>query len=245
MAMRAALLDFFLPSTCPACRAVPGPNICGSCLAELSPILHPCPHCGSPRWGEEESCPRCHDAGLPNLRGVSCLAIYGGTMERLIGDAKAGARAPAVAALARCLAQASEPPGPIDLVVPVPPNPGRRDGPHLASHCAKALAKVHGLPFAAALVTRRPAAQQHLLEARSRQRAVEDLFALRREIPPGCRVWLIDDILTSGATLSAAARCLRQGGARRVYARCLARTPRGDDPRPTAEDSETLSGAAD
>ena len=59
-----------------------------------------------------------------------------------------------------------------------------------------------------------------------RARNVAGAFRVRRgeRIPP--RVWLVDDVVTTGATLAEAARALRRSGARRVIALCAARTLR-------------------
>jgi len=56
-------------------------------------------------------------------------------------------------------------------------------------------------------------------------KAMADAF--RSRPTPGARVWLVDDVVTTGATLEAAARALRRAGARQVVAICVARTPGG------------------
>ncbi|MBA2479056.1 MAG: ComF family protein, partial [Planctomycetes bacterium] len=81
----------------------------------------------------------------------------------------------------------------------------------------------------------RAAAEQHRLGARERERNVGNLFTCRSVMPE--RVVLVDDLLTSGATASAAAAALRAAGARTVILACLARTPKSEDAfsdRPTA-----------
>jgi predicted amidophosphoribosyltransferase len=64
------------------------------------------------------------------------------------------------------------------------------------------------------------------LDRRARARNVAGAFRVRRgaRIPP--RVWLVDDVVTTGATLAEAARVLRRAGARQVAAICAARTLR-------------------
>ena len=59
----------------------------------------------------------------------------------------------------------------------------------------------------------------------ARRRNVAGCFAAgpRGAVPES--VWLVDDVVTTGATLGEAARTLRRAGARRVAALCLARTP--------------------
>jgi len=86
------------------------------------------------------------------------------------------------------------------------------------------IARRHGLPLLRALRCRRAAAAQHALSRAERLRNVTDLFVLRRcDLPD--RVLLVDDLLTSAATATAAARVLRNGGARHIHLLALARTP--------------------
>jgi predicted amidophosphoribosyltransferase len=52
---------------------------------------------------------------------------------------------------------------------------------------------------------------------------VAGVFAARKAAPP--RVWLVDDVVTTGSTLSEAAHALRRAGAREVVGVCLAHRP--------------------
>ena len=56
-----------------------------------------------------------------------------------------------------------------------------------------------------------------------RRRNVRGAFAANGRAPE--RIWLVDDVVTTGATLEEAARALRRAGARVVIALCAARTP--------------------
>lgn len=224
------LWDLLMPAVCPGCQQHPGPALCASCRQDIAEPPNACRWCATPMPAQATSCHHCYDSGLPNLQRIQAAAIYTGVMETLIRDGKVGARSPALKALAQWAASHASIVG-RPTVVPIPPNPGRRDGRHLATTCAQAIAARHGLNLGYWLRTTRTAALQHELAAPDRKRAVDGLFAAR-QISISGQVLLVDDIMTSGSTLIAAARTLRQAGASRVHAFCLARTPRRDDPRP-------------
>ena len=79
-------------------------------------------------------------------------------------------------------------------------------------------------------VARRRATQPQTSLARERRLAnLEHGFRCRRP-PEGRRLLLVDDVVTTGATLEAAARCLARAGAGPVTALAAARTPLGSDP---------------
>jgi ComF family protein len=114
-----------------------------------------------------------------------------------------------------------------DVVVPVPLHRQRERerGYNQAALIAKPLAKQLGLPYKSALLTRiRPRPDKHLLSYEERWESVRGAFATR----PGSqvdnlRVLLIDDVMTSGATLDSCAKTLRGAGARSVIGLTVAR----------------------
>jgi ComF family protein len=113
-----------------------------------------------------------------------------------------------------------------DLVVPIPLHPRRLrergfNPAGLLAHCA---ARAIRAPCDPVLLTRlRDTPSQTGLSRSARRRNVAGAFATRRTPPP--RLWLIDDVVTTGSTLDAAARALRGAGAREVVAVCLAQRP--------------------
>lgn len=219
-------LDLLIPAVCPCCRAHPGAGLCAACLDGLHPIADPCPWCAAPHGGTG-LCPACQDVGLPGLARLHVRWHYLDRLADLVTTAKARGRPAAVRAAADLLV-ADPDLGEVaaDVVTVVPETPGRRSGPHLGTALARRLARSSGVPFRHLLrQTRRPRAQ-HALNQGERRRNVADLFRAR-PAPP--RVILVDDLLTSGATLTAAARALRQAGAHSVTAVCLARTPKSED----------------
>ncbi len=217
------LLDLLLPSVCPLCLTSSGPDLCPACRAELPELTRPCPDCGLPRpaSAHDEHCYHCAGAGLPHLAQVTVRWAYATVLERLIGNAKAAGRPAAVRVCASLMPVLDL--NRLAVIVPIPPSPGRRPGPHLGTALARAVAAQTGRPLAKLLTTTRLAQEQHQLSVRQRALNVVGLFrTTRASVPP--EVILVDDLLTSGATASAAASTLRAAGAKRVELVVLART---------------------
>jgi predicted amidophosphoribosyltransferase len=118
----------------------------------------------------------------------------------------------------------------VDVVTPVPPDAERllRRGHHPADVLAAELAVRWGLPFARLLVRTGPSSRQAGLGLADRRRNVTGGFAPRGPAPPV--VLLVDDVYTTGATVSAAATALRAGGAAIVEVVTFARTVRSERP---------------
>jgi ComF family protein len=101
----------------------------------------------------------------------------------------------------------------------------RERGYNQAALIAKPLAKLLRLPYKSVLLTRiRPRPDKHLLSYEERWESVRGAFATR----PGSqvdnlRVLLVDDVMTSGATLDSSAKTLREAGARSVIGLTVAR----------------------
>jgi ComF family protein len=138
---------------------------------------------------------------------------------------------PAPGAVLRALireAAARAPGPPPGCVVPVPLHPRRLHarGFNPAAVLARWVARHHGVPARpAALLRLRNTPSQTGLDRRARGRNMRGAFAARPGLRLPERVWLVDDVVTTGATLAEAARALRGAGARRVVAVCAARTP--------------------
>jgi ComF family protein len=114
-----------------------------------------------------------------------------------------------------------------DLIVPVPLHKARRRerGYNQAELIARPLAGLLRLPFAAkALIRTRPRPGVLRLTRKQRWEAVRGAFepSQASEVDKR-RVLLVDDVFTTGATLDACSRALRQAGAKRVIALTVAR----------------------
>ena len=233
----AGLIDLLLPPLCARCgRGVaPGVALCSACRVRL-PTIPPlqCARCQQePVAAPGERCARCGPSAL-----VACTAAvwFEADVEPWIrrfkyparGLASLDTRPLAVArALAREVAARASGPAP-DRVVPIPLHPRalRRRGFNPAAVLALEIARSAGAPCdPTALARTRDTPSQTGLDRRERRRNVRGAFRTTR--PPPARIWLVDDVVTTGATVEEAARTLRRAGAREVRALCAARTPAG------------------
>jgi len=124
-----------------------------------------------------------------------------------------------------------------DVVVPVPLHRERERerGYNQADLIAKPLARRLKLPHGAVLLVRtRPRPDKHILSLEERWESVRGAFATRAgSMVDNLRFLLVDDVMTTGATLDACARVLREAGAKSVIALTVARALRNPirDPR--------------
>ncbi len=123
-----------------------------------------------------------------------------------------------------------------DVVVPVPLHRDRerQRGYNQAGLISKPLARKLGLPHKSVLLMRmRPRPDKQVLSLQERWESVRGAFATR----PGSqvdnkRVLLVDDVMTTGATLDACARALLESGAKSVLGLTVARAARNPLPAP-------------
>lgn len=210
--MLADLLDLVLPRDCAGCR-LPGRTLCGACAAAM----------GSPRRHRPDPCP----SGLPPL--VAAASYDGVVRAALLAHkerGRLGLARPLGAALAGAVRQLDPPRGAVLVPVPSSPAAVRERGQDHARRLAAAA--VRGLPSARARALLRPArgvADQSGLT--SAQRAVNLSGALRatRRLD-GLVVVVVDDVVTTGATLVEATRALRVAGADVVGAAVVGATSR-------------------
>jgi ComF family protein len=186
---------------------------------------------------------------LPSPAGATCGAClrrpppfaltriawrYAFPVDRLMHAFKYGGRLALAEPLAEGLAQAvARASSEVDAIVPLPlaPTRQRERGFNQAREIARRIAPRVDVPLLDALARVRDGAPQASLKWRERARHVRGAFALRADVR-GRRVALVDDVMTTGATLTSAARELRKGGAAHVELWVVARTlPPGQDGR--------------
>ena len=166
---------------------------------------------------------------LPPWEAFLFYGIYEGDLRESLLRGKFGGSLPALDMLGRLLAEVCAEhyafaPKP-QLIVPVPLHTSRlrERGFNQSLELARVVGRVLDLPVRYDLLVRvRPAVPQASLSREQRKKLVQPFAA--GEGLHGRRVLLVDDVCTTGATLSCAARCLLEAGASQVDAAAVART---------------------
>ncbi len=235
------LLHFVLPAPCLGCAApVWEPRdslgLCPRCRRRLVRWPAGCDVCGRPIAGGRPTgerppsrrCGECRRRRRPYRRLLSAWS-YQHPADAVLVGLKFGRLEYLGGHLGRRLGELFQPRvADCDLVVPVPLHWRRRltRGYNQAAAIARPLGRALELPVAPLLRRRRATPPQSRLHKKERRKNLRRAFAVYR--PGRCRgrrVLLVDDVVTTGATLEAAARCLRRAGARSVTALTAARTP--------------------
>jgi predicted amidophosphoribosyltransferase len=218
-----SVLELLYPTRCAGCD-MPGALLCERCLKRLQPIdpQHACPRCGAP--GGAARCRECGGAAF-SFGAARCACTLEPPLSRAIVVHKDGGErrlARVLAAeLAGTLGEWLEWP---DAVAGVPATPAalaRRGFDH-GRALAAALADLAGRPHADLLAcgARR---DQRGLGREERAANVAAALRVREGVEVPSRVLLVDDVLTTGATLDAAAGTLLAAGAREVRVAAVAR----------------------
>jgi predicted amidophosphoribosyltransferase len=218
------VLDLLLPQRCLVC-SLPGAQVCESCTAVLRRIDPPlCERCGAPTAWAVQRCAECAGRRLAFARARAALA-YDDRLRPVVGAWKErGLRRLAAWAAAVVRDSLSRPDAACLVFVPGDPDRRLQRGHHAAERLAGELAALWELPVRPLLTRARGSPRQRGLTQRERRRNVADAFLAHGRVPT--RVVLIDDVYTTGATATAAASALRQGGARTVEVVTFARTIR-------------------
>jgi len=230
----AACADLIMPPCCLVCRSPLSEHhlLCAPCWSEVSFIRPPlCDVLGIPlpfdTGGKTISAAAA--ARQPPYDHARAVAHYSGAMRTLVHQFKYADRHDARALFGRWLAESGRDllPG-IDLIVPVPLARLRLLTRRFnqAAILAQELSRRTGLPVAAHVLRRTRATPSQVgLTHDQRRRNVAGAFRVpknRRAAVIGRRVLLIDDVITTGATVEACARALERAGAAGVDVLALA-----------------------
>ncbi|MFN8122077.1 MAG: ComF family protein [Thermoleophilia bacterium] len=227
MARRAvtSIAEVLAPVTCAVC-GLPGAPLCARCLAALpAPVWPRCDGCGCPQPLPVSRCPECR----PSLARARQAAAYEAVGAAVMRGLKDRGRRDLAAPLARLVVARCAPPPPGATLVPVPLGPRRlrERGYNQSALLAGHLAAAWGATVSAGILARtREEPPQRGAGRTARARQASGAFATTRSAPLPEEVWLVDDVITTGATLGACAAALRRAGVRRVCAVAVARAMR-------------------
>jgi ComF family protein len=221
------LRRFVLPLRCLLCGAAgaDGIDLCASCAAELPRNRSCCARCALPLATPAAFCGECQrrpppwDAAWAPFR-------YGWPLDRLESRYKFNADLAAGHVLSLLWQREPCPIRLPQLLLAVPLHHARlrRRGYNQALELARSLARASGVPLRHdALLRRRSTAAQTELDAIARRRNVHGAFAVREGVALPAHVAILDDVMTTGATLAECARVLRRAGVQRVDVWALAR----------------------
>ncbi|WP_024537284.1 ComF family protein [Comamonas badia] len=220
----------WLPSQCAICHAWPAQSVCEACRTAFAAPAQRCVQCAQRVPQGVLRCGQCL-AHPPAIDACIAAVDYAYPWEALITRFKFHANpglAGALAALMRKADAAAQLLAAADAVLPVPLSAERlrQRGYNQALLLARALARPKVQPRW--LRRTHDTLAQSSLNRTERLRNLRGAFAVSTQIPRdlgGQHLLLVDDVMTTGATVHAAASALRQAGATSVSALVLARTP--------------------
>lgn len=236
--LKDSLLDFVFPPHCLLCNSFiskdetqdddyPRNLVCRSCWDSLNILPHPfCPLCRSFLDQNMRRCPKCPQS-LPLSLNRS-LGVFDPYYQTLIHHFKYNRKFSIGKNLGRKLGdilKKEEFSKGFDYIIPVPLHFSRKRerGYNQSRILAEEISKTVSVPLKErVLVRKKKTKDQTHLSVEERERNVKDAFAVTTNSSlQGRRVILVDDVMTTGATLKECARVLRQAGAREVVGATL------------------------
>lgn len=224
--------DWLYPPTCVLCGAAgqPGLDLCVGCQADLPALGSACSRCALPLPEDSENilCGRCQRHPPPFCRTLAAVR-YQESVSRMVLALKFHRKLAMAPVLARCLSDAviaSGQPLP-ELLIPVPLHKSRmrERGYNQALEIARPIALRLDLPLDPQRCRRTRATRpQSELERGERLNNPRGAFSCDAFNAP-TRIAIIDDVVTTGATVTELTRVLKRAGAGEVEVWCVARTP--------------------
>jgi ComF family protein len=218
------VIDALLPHSCLLCGAAAHAALCAGCTADLPRLTGPgCPRCAAPLPTPAPTCGDClHKPPVFNATHAALRYTY--PVDHLVQALKFRHRLAVADFFARCLLASPPPAGDLILPVPLSPQRLRERGFNQAMEIARPLANALDLPLdTASLIRIRETAPQSMLPWRVRHDNVRHAFACHADLS-GKSIIVVDDVITTGATLNAVAQALKDHGAVRVTNWVVART---------------------
>lgn len=210
------------PELCPRCRGATGRGFCAGCSGDFAVVEDACERCGLRRPVE-----RCPQLDTPwHVDSIVAPFAYSTPLHQHIQALKYHRARKLGRAFGLLLAERLKPHRDVDALVAVPMHPVRVRvrGYNQAAEIARTVAAELGLPLLIRGIRRRRAAPpQTALDARSRLINLEGAFNIERPVKD-LKLAIVDDVITTGATINTLARSLSAAGAETPDAWAVART---------------------
>jgi competence protein ComFC len=219
------VLDWLYPPNCGGCGQ-PGTRPCQDCCLSTVLVEPPlCPICGNPNI-TDKPCSRCQ-ISRPLFTSMRSHAIYQGALREAIHQLKYGQDMGMGEVLAAMMISSLKKLNwSLDIITSVPLGLVRFEerGYNQATLLARPIALSQRIPFSQRIITRiRETQTQVGLTLQERQENMDGAFRADRKLADGKNILVVDDVATSGATLNACAKALREAGAANIYGFSLAR----------------------
>lgn len=225
-----------IPYKCPGCGRAGERFICADCVRLVRPIAEPyCKRCGRqlpPGVRDTSDCRECRDAKIPFDLCRSFFS-YSPPVDELIKRFKFRRNYTAGRWLVEnaCESYSADPEflpeyGGADFLTPVPLHTVRRvqRGFNQSEYIAEGMGRHFGIGVSGCLARRRYTRQQSFLPLKERAKNVRGAFAMKKNASvQDKKVILVDDVMTSGATVYECARVLKKAGAEKIYILTIAR----------------------
>jgi len=226
---KTSLLRWLLPLRCLLCGApgADGVDLCADCAAEMPRNRRCCARCALPLATAATLCGECQQHAPP-WDAAWAPFRYGWPLDRLESRFKFGRDLAAGRVLSGLWQREPHPAEPPSLLITVPLHRSRlrQRGYNQALELARPLARALGVPLRHDVLQRsRHTEAQTELDAVDRRRNVRGAFALCPGLAPPAHVAILDDVMTTGATLAECASVLKRAGVPRVDVWALARAP--------------------
>lgn len=220
---RLKFVQSLLPQDCLLCGQVGTPAlVCDACQTALPRISAPCPSCALPSGGA--ICGECLRQPPAYDHAFAALA-YAFPVDKLIQQLKYGGQLVLARWLGDMLWQTVRDAPRPDAILPMPLHPARLKtrGFNQALEIAKPIARHSGVPLAPDLARRTlDTAPQATQALDARHKNIKGAFACDADLS-GQHIALVDDVMTSGATLHELAQALKRAGAARISLWVVAR----------------------
>jgi ComF family protein len=225
-----ALIDIFFPPECVICSKLNENFLCNDCINDISVIgNHVCQFCGKPTIRSVDRCLECKDEKLYFTKARS-FGIYEGVLKDVIAEYKyknVRALTKLLAQLLYMTLQKYYKDISFDSIEYIPMNKRSKSfrGFNQSELLAKRLGKITKLPVNGFLIKTKNTEKQMSLSLSERRKNLIGAFGFKTS-KENCRgnILLIDDVYTTGYTVSECSKVLLNNGAKNVYVLTLARS---------------------